>query len=215
MKTSFRHQGVPYRSQWVDPTFARRIVEDQVDPCLDPGWPTSGFVDAEDYRFWSRRICGLACLQSVLEHWQYERRTTCELLSDALDWGAYVAHADGRVDGLLYAPFGRWLYSAFGLEVEILPRNPLEDLIGSVDSEAMVIASVSTEIRYPARENSRRGGHLVLIHGHDQVGVWFHNPSGATGTQSDVYLEHTEFSRFFARRGMVIRRQSQGPILLL
>lgn len=209
MSTVFRHCGVPYYSQWADPAFARLIVENRADPCLDPTWRTTGFDDEDDYRLWSRRICGLACLRSILAHWQLGRQTHRELLEGALRWGSYVVHPDGRVDGLVYAPFAAWLQGVFGLQVEIYPLNPLHDLTNEISDGAMAIASVSTEIRYPTRESTRRGGHLVLVHGCDATGVWIHNPSGATGTQADVHVSRDDFSRFFANRGMVVRRAAR------
>jgi hypothetical protein len=211
MNPEFRHIDVPYRSQWVGPEHATRIVQAQADPCLDPGWPAAGFAEADDYRFWSRRICGLACLQSMLAHWRRAPPNAFELLQGALAAGAYVHHPDGRVDGLLYAPFGRWVRAAFGLEVEVLPRTGIEALAACVGPGAMAIASVSSEIRFPDRPNSRRGGHLVLLHGRDARGVWFHNPSGVTGTQCDAYLAFAEFERFFAHRGMAVRLPNPLP----
>ena len=66
--------------------------------------------------------------------------------------------------------------------------------------------SVSPEIRYPERPNRERGGHLILLHGRDEHGVWFHNPSGVTPRQADVYLPFDTMERFFAGRGMVLTR---------
>jgi hypothetical protein len=208
LSIAFRHQGVPYYSQWADPVFARRIVEHHDDPCLDPSWRSSGFEDADHYRFWARRICGLACLKSILGHWQLCQQTHRDLLDGALRSGSYVVESEGRVNGLLYAPFATWLADAFDLQVEVYPLNPLEDLTAEISNDTMAIASVSSEIRYPLNESTRRGGHLVLVHGCDKSGVWIHNPSGATGTQADAYLSREDFSRFFANRGMVVRRGS-------
>ena len=211
MSNGFRHLGVPYFSQWADPAHARRIVEERVDPCLDPSWSETGFEDEASYRFWARRICGLACLRSVLTHWQRRSPTPRELLRGALAVGAFVQHPDGRVDGLVYAPFARWVEARFGLGVEVLPRVAPEVLAAAIGPAAMAIASVSSEIRWPERPNARRGGHLVLLHGSDAGGVWFHNPSGATGTQCDARLEFDQFARFFAGRGMVVRRPPPFP----
>ncbi len=88
--------------------------------------------------------------------------------------------------------------------VRIYPRNTLADLTRELGPRTMAMASVSAEIRHPLQPNLHQGGHLVLLHGSDSRGVWFHNPSGAAGTQADVHLPRAHFKRFFANRGMVI-----------
>jgi hypothetical protein len=207
----FRHIGVPYYSQWADPAHARRIVEVRADPCDDPLWRNFGLDDPDAYRFWARRVCGLACLKSLLDHWRLGTPSHATLLAAAIASGCYVQHPDGRVDGLLYAAFARWVGTEFGLEVDILGRHPLEELISHIACDTMVIASVSSEIRHPQHENTRQGGHLVLVTGSSDTGVWIHNPSGATGTQQDAPMALDDFRRFFANRGMVVRAPKQGP----
>jgi hypothetical protein len=65
---------------------------------------------------------------------------------------------------------------------------------------------VSPEIRYPERPNQSQGGHLILLHGRDRDGVWFHNPSGIAPHQADVYLPFATMARFYAGRGMTLTR---------
>lgn len=202
----FRHDGVPYYSQWADPIYAQRIVTDDADPCGDPSWRQTGFDDAEHYRFWSRRICGLACLRSALAHWRLASPAPRELLEQALRAGCYVPRPDGGVDGLIYAPFVRWIEQAFGLRAEVWARCSLQALVGEIKADALVIASVSPEIRHTARDNERKGGHLVLVHGQDASNVWLHNPSGGPGSQADARLTRATFARFYAERGIVLRR---------
>lgn len=202
----YRHADVPYFSQWSEPEFARGIVESKWDPCGDPRWRSSGFASERDYRFWSDRLCGLACFRSVLAYWGYDVPCTRELLDDALHHGAYALRPDGGVDGLTYAPFARWANAAFGLRVEVFPRSPIDELVRGISATSMAIASVSTEIRYPRRPNVRRGGHLVLVHGWDDEGLWMHNPSGVEGTQDNTHVSLRTFERFYANRGMLIAR---------
>jgi len=202
----FRNLDLPYHSQWAGAVHGRRIVEAQADPCDDPDWRRSGFDDPEEYRFWACRICGLACLKSLLEFWNIGTRSHASLLASAIAAGAYVRHADGRVDGLLYAPFAHWVEADFGIGVRVLGRHSLDELVSGVSDNAMAIASVSPEIRYPDERSTRQGGHLVLVTGMDDASVWIHNPSGATGTQQDVRIERAAFQGFFANRGMVVHR---------
>ncbi|MBB5467421.1 hypothetical protein OKW30_006286 [Paraburkholderia sp. Clong3] len=82
----------------------------------------------------------------------------------------------------------------------------LEEIAARLDDDTLAIVSVSPEIRYPERTNQRRGGHLILLHGRDRDGVWFHNPSGVAPHQSDVYLPFATMSRFHAGRGMTLSR---------
>jgi hypothetical protein len=202
----FRNLAVPYYSQWSNPVHARRIVEEQADPCADANWRSSGFDDPDEYRFWARRICGLTCLKSVLEFWNIGMHSHASLLASAIASGSYVRHADDRVDGLLYAPFANWVEAEFGIRVQILGRHSLDELVSSISDSAMAIASVSQEIRYPNKGSTRQGGHLVLVTGTDDASVWIHNPSGATGTQKDVCIDRDAFQGFFANRGMVVHR---------
>ncbi|HXZ10360.1 MAG TPA: C39 family peptidase [Paraburkholderia sp.] len=201
------NQGVPYYTQWGSPEWVRAIVEDDADPCDDPAWQRSGFTDRERYRFWAKRLCGLTCLESALDFWGIEHASRAALLDEALDHEVYRVRDDGGVDGLIYRPFAGWVAKAFGLEVEVHPTIGVEEIAARIDADTFVIVSVSPEIRYPQRPNRERGGHLILLHGRDRDGAWFHNPSGVAPHQSDVYLPFETLSRFYAGRGMTIRRQ--------
>ena len=70
----------------------------------------------------------------------------------------------------------------------------------------LAIVSVSPEIRYPERPNADQGGHLILLHGRGNGGVWFHNPSGIAPWQADAWLPYETVARFHARRGMALTR---------
>ncbi|HEX3381996.1 MAG TPA: C39 family peptidase [Paraburkholderia sp.] len=205
---ALRHAQVPYYTQWGSPEWVRDIVEQQRDPCDDPHWQRSGFADPERYRFWAQRLCGLTCLESALDYWRIEHAPRAALLDDALQHGVYRLRDDGGVDGLIYSPFADWAGGAFGLDIEVLPQASLEEIAGRLDADTLAIVSVSPEIRYPERPNQQRGGHLILLHGRDRNGVWFHNPSGVAPHQADVYLPFATMSRFYAGRGMTLRARS-------
>ncbi|MFM0737594.1 C39 family peptidase [Paraburkholderia xenovorans] len=207
---TLRHADVPYYTQWGSPEWVREIVEQQRDPCDDPDWQRSGFTDPERYRFWAKRLCGLTCLESALDYWRIAHAPRSALLDDALRHGAYRLRDDGGVDGLIYRPFAVWVNEAFGLQVDVLPQAPLEEIAARIDSETLAIVSVSPEIRYPERANPSQGGHLILLHGRDPAGVWFHNPSGIAPHQADVYLPFVTMARFFAGRGMTLTRAAHG-----
>ncbi len=69
---------------------------------------------------------------------------------------------------------------AFGVRVDVLPQASIEEVAARLDARTLAIVSVSPEIRYPDEPNQRQGGHLVLLHGRDAGGVWFHNPRRAS-----------------------------------
>ena len=205
---AFRHRDVPYYTQWGSREWVRPIVEDAADPCADPHWQRSGFSDPTRYRFWASRLCGLTCFESALDFWRIAHPPRAGLLDAALKHGVYRMRDDGGVDGLIYRPFADWVGSAFAVDVQVLPDVPLREIAASIDQHAMAIVSVSPEIRYPERSNQERGGHLILLHGRDRDGVWFHNPSGVAPHQADVYLPFETMERFYARRGMVLTRSA-------
>ncbi|CAB3771314.1 C39 family peptidase [Paraburkholderia humisilvae] len=204
--TLLRHIGVPYHTQWGSADWVHRIVEDNADPCDEIGWQQSGFTEPDQYRFWAKRLCGLTCLESALDYWGIGHPLRAALLNDALRHGVYRLRDDGGVDGLIYRPFAQWIEAAFGVRVIVLTETPIETIAAQLDRTSLAIVSVSPEIRHPWRNNAHRGGHLVLLHGRDPSGVWFHNPSGTGDQQADVYLPYQQFTRFFAQRGMVLTR---------
>jgi Peptidase_C39 like family len=207
--TSLRNNGIPYYTQWGSADWVRRIVEDNADPCGDLAWQRSGFSDPDRYRFWAKRLCGLTCLESALDYWRIGHPSRAALLDDALRHGAYRLRDDGGVDGLIYRPFAQWIREAFGVHVDVLTETSIKAMAARLSAASLAIVSVSPEIRYPWRDNSRKGGHLVLLHGRDAAGVWFHNPSGIDDQQADVHLPYERFAQFYAQRGMVLTRPAR------
>lgn len=200
-----RNTGVPYYSQWGSPEWVRPIVEDNADPCDDPAWQQTGFTEPDHYRFWAQRLCGLTCLESALDYWGIAHAPRASLLEEALRHEVYRMREDGGVDGLIYRPFAGWAQQAFGLEVDVLPEVELQEIAARIDADTLAIISVSPEIRRPLAPNEQRGGHLILLHGRDGEGVWFHNPSGVGAYQADVYMAFATVGRFYAGRGMTLR----------
>ena len=68
----------------------------------------------------------------------------------------------------------------------------------------LVIASVHAEIRRPANDPPRTGGHLVLVTGCTDDLVTFHNPSGHTPEAVVATLPVPVFDRFAAHRGIAL-----------
>lgn len=201
---SIRKQSIPYVSQWFSPEWNRYIL-DGADPCSDPDWNLTGFKEASFYRFWSWKICGLACLRSVLLY--RDKRAPCmaELLEEALDKEVYKTREDGSVLGLIYRPFTLWVKEAYGLEAKILEHTLIDEALSVRKNEDFLILSVSPEIKSPAQLPQKQGGHLVLVTEHTPSTLTFNNPSGITPFHCEVEMERSVFSRFYASRGIHIK----------
>lgn len=141
-------------------------------------WVTDGYRSLEDYLFWSRKVCGLACLQSLLHGWTDVRLTMGDLLEQALDRGCYVVESPDTVHGLIYRPFMTWVSAQFGFHCQLVEHTPIQDSARQMQPGQVLIASVSPQIREPETPEPRRGGHLVLVHAVHHDIVQFHNPSG-------------------------------------
>lgn len=201
-----------FQSQWGTLRATEEVVLRGGDSAPLHDWRADRFASADEFRFWARHVCGLACLRSVLGSWHDTDVALAELLRGALREGALVLHTDGTVGGLYYRPFLEWVGTRFGMNGEVVERTPVAELVGRVDDDTVAIVSVSPEIRWPQRANERRGGHLVLVYGGSEGMVEFHNPSGVTGSASAVRLDIDTFSRFAAGRGMLLRRVSSPAL---
>lgn len=215
-----REVTLPYISQWGDLTRNDDVVIRRTDPSglevflphTDPSqlhdWTADGYRSSKDYLFWSRKVCGLACLQSLLQGWTAVRLSMGELLEQALHWGCYVVEPSGTVQGLIYQPFITWISSQFGFDCQLVEHTPIYESTQKIRSGQVMIASVAPEIRDPAIPEPRRGGHLVLIHAAHEGVLRFHNPSGYSHNSDSASLPMHVFERFHADRGILIRRAS-------
>lgn len=200
---------IPYFSQWE----SRRLVSDflsgNLSPADDPLWHMSGAIDREEYARWSFHICGMACLKMLLAHWQKKIVPTIELMKQCREYGGYTVREDGTIKGLFYRPFVSFIADKFGLNAEVKEYTPIEEIYNEISSGAVYIASVHPSIRIPEVPPPKRGGHLVYVFGRNEQNreLIFHNPSGNTQeNQENVHLNCTIFARFYAQRGILIRR---------
>jgi hypothetical protein len=195
--------GVPYYSQWESAGLVAEFVAGTVPAAQDPRWAESGAASPQEYEFWARRVCGLACLKMILAARSVPVPPMMRLVEHALHWGAYVRDGDS-VAGLIYQPFADWVGAGFGVVAKVLPELPAA-LIESASPQAPVIASVHSWIRWPDRVPPARGGHLVLVTGMAGGLIRLHNPSGLPGvSQQDALISPAAFGRFFAGRGLLI-----------
>lgn len=165
----------------------------------------------EEYATWSDNICGMACLSMILLAERGSTPTLLALARRCTDYGGYTVR-DGQIDGLFYAPFLAFVRAEFGLEGRIADPLSLDDIDQALAAGEWVIASVGSAIRYAQPTPQKRGGHLVLVLGHDRPSetVFLHNPSGHTPeTQAYARVPATVFQAHFAHRGMLLSRRRQ------
>jgi hypothetical protein len=197
----------PYESQWGDLACNAPLIERGESPAGFFDWRTEEYPSEAEYLFWSRHVCGLAGLRSVLRAWipSAGALPMHELITRAVARGALTRDGDA-VGGLYYRPFAEWVRDDFGIEPVVHPRIDVPELLAEVGAGRVVLASVSSEIRYPERPATRRGGHLVLVHAFDGKTATFHNPSGVGSTAADARLGVADFARFSAERGVTLVR---------
>ena len=197
----------PYESQWGDLACNAPLIERGESPAGFVDCRTEGYPSEAEYVFWARHVCGLAGLRSVLKAWipSAGALPMHELITRAVARGALTRDGD-EVGGLYYRPFAEWVGDDFGIEAVVHPRIDVPELLAEVRDGRVVFASVSSEIRYPERAATRRGGHLVLVHAFDGETATFHNPSGIGPTAVDARLGVAEFARFSSERGMTLVR---------
>ncbi|HEY4250170.1 MAG TPA: N-acetylmuramoyl-L-alanine amidase [Roseomonas sp.] len=196
----------PYFAQWESPELVGAFIAGTADPAADPRWAAAGAESPAEYARWAEHLCGMACLRMVLAA-RGIAVTPFALMRQARDRGGYVETADGGIRGLIYAPAAAMLAEEFAIPAAVLTEVVAADIPGLIAMPgAGFIASVHPAIRAPAADPPHRGGHLVLVHGIAADGALvFHNPSGDTpASQRDARLPVTDFTRFFAGRGILI-----------
>lgn len=211
----------PYISQWANPRFNEQILAGD-DPCADPDWQRlSGFSDAATYRFWSKRICGIACFQSLLLYrqmlgWDADAAIASRfaIWRRAMAANAYLPQPDGSVKGLIYAPFVEMVGRLYGIPARVDPRINRESLADYLARRMAVMLSVTPKIRQAAGFNpdaGRPGGHLVLCYALEQGRVWFNNPSAIETAPYHSALPLAVFFSYCAGRGVVFDAPPQSP----
>ena len=199
---------VPYFAQFESRQLIPDFLSGKLHPADDPLWHLSGAADPNEYAYWSFHICGMACLKMLLAHWQKRVIPTIELAKQCREYGGYVVSEDGSIKGLIYRPFVSFIADKFGLQAEVKEQTPIEEVYELLDQGYVYIASVHPSIRTPEVTPPKQGGHLVYVFGKDvqRHEIVFHNPSGHTpASQENVQLRLEVFSRFYAKRGILIK----------
>jgi len=199
---------IPYFSQWAS---SHRIQDfsphGAESPQNDPLWASTGAVTPEEYSFWVDHICGMACLKMIMAYARGKELPLIDLAKACSKFGGYRLLSDGKIKGLYYKPFVKFVSCAFGLKAEMCIKYPPSEILNKVKS-GFFIASVHPWIRNPESAPPSRGGHLVLLFHNDKnpEKLMFHNPSGFTKeTQEYVEMDVELFDKFYAQQGIFVR----------
>jgi hypothetical protein len=198
---------VPYFSQWETPDMTLAVVAEGAQAALlrDPLWKNSGARTVQDYARWAGNLCGMACLKMVLAARAGLMVPIMDLAMGCKDYGGYVEETDGKIKGLIYAPFVPFVSDSFGLNAKVITGISVADIADILTQSEFFIASVHHSIRWPDTEPPSKGGHLVLVTAVNAGSIRFHNPSGhEDATRENVELPLEVFERFFAGRGIAI-----------
>jgi len=200
------HEHISVRTQYASPDLIEAIAYDGLDPAADPRWAETGAIDQAEYARWCRHCCGMACLQMVLAHRDGSAPSLLALLRAGLPYGTYSSTPDGSIRGLFYAPFVDYVRAEHSLHGEVHPHLDLDGMFDQLDIGRLVLASVHKEIRRPDRPAPGRGGHLVLVIGHDPAmdSVFFRNPSGHTQQAREATMPTAVFEPFYGGRGVSV-----------
>ena len=194
---------VPWITQYASASLIAAIAYEGHPRDADPLWPESGAPDLEAYAAWCGRWCGMACFRMALLARDGVAPSLYELAVGCLEYGAYTDEP-GRPQGLIYRPFAEYARDKHGLRADVITELDPARLAAEVDGGRLVIASVHREIRRPLTDPPGTGGHLVLVTGHVDGRLTFHNPSGHTQEAVVATLPGPVFDRFAARRGIAL-----------
>ena len=194
---------VPSITQYASASLIAPIAYEGHPRAEDPRWRESGAPDRETYAAWCGRWCGMACFRMALLARDGVAPTLYELAIGCAEYGAYTDEP-GRPQGLIYRPFAEYARDKHGLRADVITELDPARLTAEVDRGRLVIASVHREIRRPQSDPPGTGGHLVLVTGHVDGQLTFHNPSGHTPEAIVATLPVPVFDRFAARRGIAL-----------
>jgi hypothetical protein len=201
-------QPVPWITQYASPSLIAAITYEGHPLAEDPCWRDSGAPDRETYAAWCARWCGMACLRMALLARDGAAPSLYELATGCAEYGGYTEEPGGP-RGLIYRPFAEYVREKHRLRADVITELDTARLTAELDAGRLVIASVHPDIRRPhtgppKTDPPRTGGHLVLVIGHSNGLVTFHNPSGHIPEAVVATLPMPVFDRFAAHRGIAL-----------
>lgn len=205
-KPRFVHKNVPYFSQWESRELVEKIITKQIKASDDPRWRDSGAKNVQEYTSWSWSCCGMACLKMVLAHKNNRVIPLVTLGKQSLKYGGYKLPLQDH-PGLYYKPFVNFIKSEYGLEGKAVSALTLNEIKQTISSGGYAIVSATPEIRFPDRNPTKHGGHLILLFGYDDVKkvIYLHNPSGFRDSQEKVEIPYRQFKKFFDNKGIIVK----------
>lgn len=199
---------VPYVCQFAVPESAELTLKKQLAAIDDPHWMESGATSVERYAFLAPNICGIASAAMVIGYYTGSTPKSAVLAEDAIASGVFKERTDDLTD-MNYRMFARWI-PKYGLRATVYSRLSLRGIQYALSSGSLVLASVNPNIRgFITSSEQKIGGHMVVVVGYDMDAktITINNSSGFTSLQSqkDHTLSESEFLRYFAGRGIVLR----------
>ena len=204
--SSFIINDLPYYSQWESSELVGKIIRSEISAEDDPLWRQSGAKTPQEYEYWAKNMCGMACLKMILKHEFAKNIPIIKLGKKCAAYGGYIENED-TIDGLYYPHFVKFIADEFGLMGKIFVPLSIDGIIEEMLSGHYVIASVNQKIRNPKNRPASRGGHLILMLGFDLAhkNLFFHDPAGdQNNNQSYAKISFKRFGNFFAERGISI-----------
>jgi hypothetical protein len=215
---------IPYTCQFASPELVQDFVQGQRPIETDPRWAEYGAATPDEYAHWALRACGVVAVKMAVEGLlNRPARPVMDWIQAGLELDGYLTELrpdrpDGPVEkGWRHTALAR-LAENCGLEAWLAARLAPDDLARHIQSECVVIASVSSELGEEQGPITRSTGHLVVVYGValDEQGrmdaAILHNPSGCTPSlRQGARIPRSRFEPGFSGRGIIIqRRQNTG-----
>ena len=199
----------PYFSQFMSAELVEKYIEGDEKLSTDPKWQQSGASSPEEYERWTWSDCGITCFKMILAAKGKDATSLklVELAKDATQYGAFKV-TDTSISPLHYKEFCTFAREKYHLKARTVPALSICDVKECVSNGDFAIVSVHPNIRHTNSKAPKRGGHLVLVVGYDESGFYIHNPSGyqSNASQERAFVPYSDFKRFFAYRGIIIKR---------
>lgn len=164
--------GVPYQSQFTL-TENNNIARDANWSIPENGYEISGAKNMEDYKFYSDKICGSACIKMLLEYYKKERKTLFEIFYDLAGANLYTMHWE-----LNYSDLNNFSQK-YNLKAKTYRVGlTIDEICISLQKNIPVVISVNT--LNSTKEKAYKGGHLVVVTGFDLTKneLYINDPSG-------------------------------------